>query len=156
LGKDVKSKIGVSECAVANSVVPFFLVPFMLLLIPEYNRWGSQLLHPGDPSLTTILTLLFLALCFSKHIDRLSKFGIVDESSTIFFAGVDAQMKMIAGIGSFFFFGESINWCIIVGFALVALAVVVMFIDKLQKQRMLQQEQQKSIAEKLKGVVKKG
>jgi len=117
-------------------------VPFMLLVIPEYKRWDSQLIHPGDTYLTTVLTLLFIALCFSKHIDRLSKYGIVDESSTIFFAGVDAQMKMIAGVGSFFFFGESVTWCIIVGFLLVAMAVVVMFVDKLQKQRMLAREKE--------------
>lgn len=138
----MKSKIGVSECAVANSVIPFFVVPFMLLVIPEYKRWDKELIHADDTYLTTVLTLLFLALCFSKHIDRLSKYGIVDESSTIFFAGVDAQMKMIAGVGSFFFFGEEITWCLIVGFGLVALAVVLMFVDKLQKQKALEKEKQ--------------
>jgi EamA domain-containing membrane protein RarD len=121
-------------------VVPFFVVPFILIVIPEYKRWNSQLIHSNDSGLTTILTLLFFALCFSKHIDRLCKYGIVNEASTIFFAGVDAQMKMIAGVGSFFFFNEEITWCIIVGFILVALAVVVMFIDKLQKQQKLEQE----------------
>lgn len=79
----MKSKIGVSECAVVNSLIPFF-IPFMLFLVPEYKQWDKQLIHPNNPSLTTILTFLFLALCLSKMIDRLSKYGIVDEASTIF------------------------------------------------------------------------
>jgi drug/metabolite transporter (DMT)-like permease len=139
----VKSKIGVSECAVANSVVPFFIVPVMLFVIPEYKRWDKELIHPGDTYLTTVLSLLFIALCFSKHIDRLSKYGIVDESSTIFFAGVDAQMKMIAGVGSFFFFGEEITWTIIVGFGLIAVSVVIMFIDKIRKQHLIEAEKER-------------
>jgi large-conductance mechanosensitive channel len=82
------------------------------------------------------------ALCFSKHVDRLSKYGIVDESSTIFFAGIDAQMKMLAGLGSFFFFGEEIDWPIIVGFLLIAASVVIMVLDKMMKQKKLEKEKQ--------------
>jgi hypothetical protein len=92
--------------------------------------------------LTLIITFLLTALCFSKHVDRLSKYGIVDESSTIFFAGIDAQMKMLAGLGSFFFFGEEIDWPIIVGFLLIAASVVIMVLDKMMKQKKLEKEKQ--------------
>jgi hypothetical protein len=51
--------------------------------------------------LTNMLTLLFFPLCFSKRIDRLSEYGLVNEDSTVFCAVVDAQMKMIAVLDRF-------------------------------------------------------
>lgn len=120
---------GVLECGVANAIVPFFLIPLTLTVIPEFYHW-REMLNPPSSNTRTILTLLCIALCLSKLVDRLSKFGIVNESSTIFFAGVDSLMKMLAGFGSFFFFGEKITWCTILGFGLVVASVVVLYIDK--------------------------
>ena len=132
LGKDAKSKIGVAECAVANSVIPFFIVPFGLLISPEVKDWPDQLIS-GNQGRTTVIFFLSVSLCISKHIDRLSKYGIVNASSTIFFAGIDSMMKILAGIGSFAFFGEEITWTKILGFGLIIVSVVVLYKDKHDK-----------------------
>jgi hypothetical protein len=64
LGKDAKSKVGVSECAVANSVFPFFLVPIMLLVIPEYKRWKIELYYPFDTDHYLLIDcFVFLKTC---------------------------------------------------------------------------------------------
>lgn len=113
----------------ANAVIPFFAVPLILLVIPEYKTWAN-VLYPLSPYVTAIVTVLLVSLALAKNIDRSAKFGIVTAASTIFFAGVDAFMKVIAGIGSFLFFGEKIMWPNVIGFGLVVLALVALFIDK--------------------------
>jgi hypothetical protein len=129
LGKDVKSKIGVSECATANAIIPFCLVPLVLTFDKESSSWGRDL-YPFSPPKTAIIVFLLVSLSLAKNFDRAAKFGIVSTSSTIFFAGVDAFMKVVAGIGSFLFFGEIIQWNSYVGFILVVLALICLFIDK--------------------------
>ena len=99
--------------------------------MPEYHKWYTLL----NPTLfgTLIITLLCLGVTLSKHIDRLCKFTIVSETSTMFFAAVDANMKVIAGIGSFIFFDEVVYWPQVVGFGLIFGALVVMYEDKKMK-----------------------
>jgi len=134
LGEEKKTKIGVSECAVANAIIPFFTIPIVLAFNNEYSDWAAEL-SPTKASVgkKIAIVVLCVALACSKQIDRLSKFGIVQASSTIFFAGVDAAMKIVAGLGAFFFFSEKITLPKIVAFALIALSVLVLFYDKRQK-----------------------
>lgn len=129
MGKDAKSKIGVSECATANAIIPFCLVPSVLIFDKEYKSWGRDL-YPFSRAKTTIVVVLLVSLSLAKNFDRAAKFGIVSNSSTIFFAGIDAFMKVVAGIGSFLFFGDVILWPSYVGFVLVVLALICLFIDK--------------------------
>jgi hypothetical protein len=69
----------------------------------------------------------------SKHADRLAKFSIVSMTSTMFFAAVDSNMKVVAGIGSFLFFRDDVYWPQILGFILIFIALIIMYIDKKQK-----------------------
>lgn len=63
--------------------------------------------------------------------DRVSKFYIIANTSTLFFAVIDANMKILAGIGAFVFFGESIFWPKIVGFILIAFSLLLSVFEKL-------------------------
>jgi uncharacterized membrane protein len=153
LGKDAKSKIGVSECATANAIIPFCLVPFVLTFDTEYKSWGQHL-YPLSKAKTTIVVFLLISLSLAKNFDRAAKFGIVSSSSTIFFAGIDAFMKVIAGIGSFIFFGEVIQWNSYIGFVLVVMALICLFVDKRNHMNAMRQdiEVNKKISEHRKSV----
>ena len=135
LGLEKKSKIGVSECTLANCIIPFFMIPFLLMFLPEYKSWEVQLGPSRSGSTKAILVALSFSLAVSKQIDRLSKFSIVQGSSTIFFGGVDACMKMVAGVGAFVFFGEEVAWPQILSFLLVGLSVLLLFYDKKLKMK---------------------
>eukprot|EP01034_Spumella_vulgaris_P026770 gene26770-33403_t len=86
LGKGAKSKIGVMECTLVNSFIPWCILPFGLLATEEYKKWPSQLHNASYSVRTTAI------------------YAIVENTSTLFFAGVDSAMKMLAGIMSFVFF----------------------------------------------------
>jgi drug/metabolite transporter (DMT)-like permease len=129
LGLDVKSRIGAKECALATTLGPFLFIPFLLLVDREYLRWQAQLC-PAILGKRLMILLLCLGLSMSKLVDRISKYGIVAGSSTIFFAGVDSVMKVVAGIGSFFFFQQSIAWPAVAGFVIIIVAIWVLYIDQ--------------------------
>jgi hypothetical protein len=46
---------------------------------------------------------------------------------------MNANMKVVAGIGTFLFFGEDAKWCQIVGFVLIFFALLLMVADKRNK-----------------------
>lgn len=143
LGKGAKSKIGVKEAALANAVVPFFLLPFVLVGFGEYRFWPRELYDRGTwPA--TVIFLLSISIMEAKHFDRFSKYAVVENTSTLFFAGVDSVMKMVAGVGAFVFFpsytrGEVI-WPSILGFALICGAVTLMYFDKRAKSKAAKEE----------------
>jgi drug/metabolite transporter (DMT)-like permease len=132
LGKDVKSKVGVNECAVANAVIPFFLSPICFSFTKEYRFWGPTL-HKSTSYAQAVVVLLLITLSLSKQVDRLCKFAIVGAASTIFFAGVDAFMKTIAGVGCFLFFGDLVTWANVLGIIMITLSVSIMFYEKYSK-----------------------
>ena len=102
---DTKSYIGCLECAIANSIIPFFLLPTILIFIPEYKTWNEELVGFNKKG-TIIVTFLCFTILITKNADRLSKFFVISESSTMYYAAIDANMKVIAGIGSFIFYDE--------------------------------------------------
>jgi uncharacterized membrane protein len=118
----------VLECSFFNAVIPSFLLPGVLAVVPEYKRWTS--LTGRGPSATAVITILCAGLTAAKHADRLSKFFIVSRASTIFFAFVDSNMKIIAGIGTFIFFNQAVYWTDVVGFVFIFLALMVACYDK--------------------------
>jgi uncharacterized membrane protein len=124
--------MGVLECSLANSIVPSSVLPLALLVIPEYKSWNS--LSDKKPTACFVIALLCCSVTLCKHADRLCKFSIVSEASTMFFAAVDANMKVVAGIGSFLFFDEKVYWPQVVGFILIFFALIVMYYDKKMKQ----------------------
>ena len=139
LGKDARSKVAVTECAIANSLVPFLTVPLTLLLIPEYRKWSRELWWVRSQGYVealkhNVLVVVYcLLLAVSKQVDRVAKFGIVHASSTIFFAGIDSFMKMLAGFGSLLLFpsqGGGIAWPEIVAFFMVCASVLLLYVDK--------------------------
>jgi hypothetical protein len=127
-----------------NSIVPFVLLPFALPLTGEYKHWPRELYRPhGKAGITAIIALLSIALCESKHIDRFSKYAIVENTSTLFFAGVDSAMKMLAGIMSFIFFTSDpaqIEWPTLLAFGIVSIAVVLLYLDKRHKSFLAKQQ----------------
>jgi hypothetical protein len=138
-GRDVKSKIGVKECALVNSIIPFFLLPFMLPATGEYKQWPSVLFRPhAKVGIPIIIAALSFALMESKHVDRYAKYAIVENTSTLFFAGIDSAMKMLAGIMSFILFPSNqsqISWSTILGFSFVSMGVVLLYFDKRAKSK---------------------
>lgn len=128
LGKDAKSYFGVLEVSIANSVVPSIILPFALLFVPEIKDWG-QLISFG-PANTIYILALCIGISLSKYADRLCKFSIVHSASTLFFAVVDANMKVVAGLGSFLFFDEKIYWPQLLGFAFVVGSMVLSIFNK--------------------------
>jgi len=126
---DSKSYMGCLECAVANSMIPSFILPTILIFIPEYSSWNE--LTGYAISGTCIITLICFALSITKYADRLSKFFIIASTSTIYFASIDANMKVVAGIGSFFFFNEVYYWPQILGFILIIIALMIMYYDRM-------------------------
>lgn len=122
--------MGILECSFFNAIIPFFSLPLLLSVLPEYSRWGILMGHP--PRQEAAVTFLCIALAAAKHMDRLSKFYIVSRSSTMFFAVIDSNMKIVAGIGTFLFFNEVVYWTDIVGFLCIFIALVVSSYEKMQ------------------------
>jgi hypothetical protein len=123
--------MGVLECSFANAVIPFFVIPFALLVVPEYRRWVE--LTSFGPSGTVIILTICLSITITKYADRLSKFSIISMANAMFFAGVDSNMKVVAGVGTFLFFEEKIYWSEVVGFSLIVISLGVMIEDKKNK-----------------------
>ena len=86
----------------------------MYIFIPEYKDYNQLIGY--NSSYTVLLTVICISLCLAKLIDRLCKFSLVVHASTMFFASVDAAMKIIAGFGSILFFNEGITWTELVGY----------------------------------------
>lgn len=128
LGRDAKSYFGVLEVSIANSLVPSLILPFVLAFVPETKDWGD-LANFGSVD-TTYIVVLCVGVALSKYADRLCKFSIVHAASTLFYAVVDANMKVVAGLGSFFFFNEKIYWPQLLGFSLIVCSMLVSIMNK--------------------------
>lgn len=128
LGKDRTSHLVVLECSLSNSIVPFCLLPLVLLFLPEYEKWDKLIGHNRRP--TAGITILCITIALAKYADRTSKFSIISKASTMFFAVVDSNMKIVAGIGAFLFFKEKIYWPQVVGFVLIFLSLLIAVYDK--------------------------
>jgi drug/metabolite transporter (DMT)-like permease len=102
LGANKKSPWGVHELCIAQALAPSIVLPFTLLISHE-NRWWSNLgtnyPNPG----TTALVFILVALSLTKLVDRTCKMSIIAAKSTIYFEGIDAVMKSVAGIGAYLF-----------------------------------------------------
>jgi len=125
LGKDRKSAIGVTECSFSNSIIPFFTIPLLYAVVPEYHFYSSSLTGFSQ-GYTALLFFICLGIALAKMFDRLCKFSLVSETSTMFFASVDCSMKIVAGFGSIIFFHERTSGYQIVGFVLIILSFVPM------------------------------
>lgn len=129
LGKDRKSVLGVAECSFFNSFIPCMTIPLIFIVVPEYKEWGI-LTKPRSGAQLSLLLFLCLGLAISKLIDRLCKFSIVNKASTMYFAGVNAAMMVVAGVGSIAFFrgsdNTSTNWAHVVSFVIIILAFIPM------------------------------
>jgi drug/metabolite transporter (DMT)-like permease len=102
LGKNKKSPWGVHELCIAQALAPTVILPFTLLISQENKKWGELTSNPNTPGLTA-LGFIFFALAITKLVDRTCKMSIIGAKSTIFFEGVDAGMKAIAGVGAYLF-----------------------------------------------------
>jgi hypothetical protein len=120
--------MGVLECSLFNAFIPSMLLPWILLVVPEYKQWGE--LGGRVPSSEAIVALLCVSLVFAKQFDRQNKFFIVSHGSTMFFAIVDSNMKIVAGVGTLLFFGQKAYWTNIVGFLCVFVSLAVACYEK--------------------------
>jgi len=129
---DTKSWLGCLEITLANSLIPFILLPIILIFIPEYQYWNELTYYYNNNNIksTLIITLICILLSINKYADRISKYTIIGKRSTLFFAAIDANMKVVTGIGSFIFFNEEIYWPQILGFILIVIALIIMYLDR--------------------------
>ena len=125
LGKDRKSSIGVAETSFSNSIIPFFTIPLLYIVIPEYTKYPSDLTG-YSPQYTVVLVFLCGSIAVAKLIDRACKFSLVSQTSTMFFGSVDCAMKVVAGLGAIVFFNAELRWTEIVGFIIIILSFVPM------------------------------
>jgi drug/metabolite transporter (DMT)-like permease len=119
----------VLECSFFNAFIPCIVLPAVLLVAPEYQRWGD---HLGGRNAANSLGVagLLLTICLAKYVDRVSKFTVVSKASTMFYAVVDSNMKLIAGIGTIVFFRESLTWGQVTGFFIIFMSLIVSLYDK--------------------------
>ena len=108
--------------------MPFIVLPLTLIITPEYKNWHKLELQTGDAGTMIPMVLAFIAL--SKFLDRTSKFSIVHSASTLFYAVVDANMKVVAGVGAFFFFGEELYWPQYLGFVLIICSLIISIFNR--------------------------
>ena len=118
LGKDKKSRWGVMELSLFNSLIPSIGIPFVLFFTREHENWGAKF---GEipPAKHTLALLLLTLLPLSKFLDRLSKFTIISRRGSIFFSVLDSVRKCVVGLGSAAFFNEPLNWMDGVGYGLM-------------------------------------
>jgi len=129
LGRDRKTQLGVLECSFFNALLPCLILPWVLLVAPEYQRWGDQLSH-RSPLNNACVAGLLASVCVAKYGDRVSKFTVVSKASTMFFAVVDSNMKLFAGIGTIVFFSEAFTWGQGMGFFLIFVSLLISLYDK--------------------------
>jgi hypothetical protein len=77
----------------------------------------------------------------SKFADRFCKYAIVNNATTMFYAIVDSNMRVVAGIGSLLIFEKTFFISEIVGFIFVALSLFVSLIDLKQRELLNAQQQ---------------
>ena len=122
LGKDKKSRWGVMELSLFNSLIPSIGIPFVLFFKREHEQWGAkfgELKARSSPAKHTLALLLLTLLPLSKFLDRLSKFTIISRRGSIFFSVLDSVRKCVVGLGSAVFFHEPLNWMDGVGYGLM-------------------------------------
>ena len=117
--------VGVAETSFSYGIIPFFTIPLLYIVIPEYTKYTTDL-SGFSPGYTALLTFLCIGISISKLIDRVCKFSLVITTSTMFFASVDCAMKVVAGFGSIIFFNDGLSWTEIVGFVLIIASFVPM------------------------------
>jgi drug/metabolite transporter (DMT)-like permease len=128
LGKNKKSPWGVHELCIAQALAPTIVLPFTLLISKENERWSELSTNTDTPG-HTALGFILLALALTKLVDRTCKMSIIQAKSAIYFEGVDALMKAVAGIGSFLFWRStdksSWNDFVSLGVIMIAMALTV-------------------------------
>lgn len=135
LGNDAKSRFGVLEVTFATTLGPSALIPLTLLAFPEYRQWGeifsTTRLHGS------VICLLYAAIMVCKYVDRTYKYLLVHRATTMFYAFVDANMKVVAGVGSFLFFHDtdSVYWSEVLGFLLVVLSFLLSLVDRKRREQ---------------------
>jgi len=132
LGKDRKTRLGVLECSFFNALIPCMILPIALAIVPEGDKWTEQLTG-RDTKGTVGVTFLCITVCLAKYGDRLSKFTIVSKASTMFFAIIDSNMKLVAGIGTIIFFTTSFTGGQGIGFGLIFISLLLSLYDKKKK-----------------------
>jgi drug/metabolite transporter (DMT)-like permease len=124
LGKNKKSPWGIHELCITQALVPSFVLPFTLLISQEQRNW-SKLSDPGTPGMT-VLAVILVAMSLTKLVDRTCKMCIISRKSSIFFEGVDALMKSVAGAGSFMIWSDretDTKWNDFVSLGLIVLSL---------------------------------
>lgn len=137
LGKNKKAAWVVHELPIAQAVMPTLFLPLLVIAVPSAKneptkQWVKLFGSEGPTEMwgtggKFLLYTIIGSMAVSKLVDRLCKMGIIGTRNTIFFEGVDAAMKSIAGIGSFLIFrkeeGGSTNWTDFVALGIIMIAL---------------------------------
>jgi hypothetical protein len=105
LGKNKKSPWGIHELCITQALVPTIVLPFTLLISKESEQWHKLIDNPGTPG-SAVLVVILVAMSLTKLVDRTCKMNIIQAKSSIFFEGIDALMKSVAGAGSFLIWSD--------------------------------------------------
>ncbi|KAK3281757.1 hypothetical protein CYMTET_10467 [Cymbomonas tetramitiformis] len=105
LGKNKKSTWCVQELPLVTAIVPSVLLPWSLIITKENTaEWGKLTRSDAPGHAWGLIYFILLALSMAKLVDRQCKMNIIAEKSAVFFEGVDAMMKSVAGLGAYVFF----------------------------------------------------
>lgn len=154
LGQNKKATWVLHELPIAQAVMPTIILPMMLAWVPSANKetqqWNKLFGSRGPTELWGIggqflLAITLGSMAITKLVDRLCKMAIIGNRNTIFFEGVDAAMKSIAGLGSFFMFAKyesDTSWTdfVALGIIIVALGMIT-YGDEVEKAAKKRKEQ---------------
>ena len=120
-----KGLLAVSEVSFFNSVIPFFVMPFVMLATGEVHEYGPQWDRLAVTGGDLRLFAAFLCVCLGlgKMCDRLSKFTLIANSGAFFFAILDTFRRMGTGLLSVWMFGEAFTVAKLLSFVLCTVAL---------------------------------
>jgi hypothetical protein len=145
LKADKKAKWVVHELAIATAAIPTIILPLLYIFVPEYKDWhfSQSINEHRDKTIQrlyiTLLVVVLVSMAVTKLVDRLCKMSIIGARGTIFFEGVDAASKAVAGVGSYLLFmskESGVNWCDFASFGVILVALgLISYGDKLEKKK---------------------
>lgn len=105
LGKNKKSTWCVQELPLVTAIVPSAILPWSLVITAENAlQWGKLTRSDAPGHSWGLIYFIMFALSMAKLVDRQCKMNIIAKKSAVFFEGVDALMKSVAGLGAYVFF----------------------------------------------------
>ena len=106
-----KGLLACTEASFYNSLIPFCVMPIVMVASGEFHRYAPEWdrLESNSPEMPWLACALGAGLAMAKMFDRLSKFTIIQQQNSFFFAILDAFRRMGTGLLSILMFNEEIG-----------------------------------------------